>query len=221
MNAARASSSSGLSIRLNAVSLRFQFQWVFRNVSLEFLHGQSYALVGPNGAGKSSLLRILCGHLTPSRGKVIFETAKGHKISADQVYRHISMTGPYMELIEEFSLVEAIRFHRRFQPFTNHLSASDVLELLEFPNHSRHKEIRFFSSGMKQRLKIGLAVLSATDALLIDEPSTNLDDRSIEWYHSLLGTYTGNRLLVVASNVAEDFGECQHRIDIRQMSGVV
>lgn len=206
--------SAGISIRLDSVSMRFRFQWVFRNLSIDFRPGNTYALVGRNGAGKSTLVRILSGHLTPSRGKVLFESSAGHRIPPESVYRHISMTGPYMELIEEFTLVEAIRFHRRFKPFWDPLRDTDVLDLLELPKSSNKKEVRFFSSGMKQRLKLGLAILSQSDALFVDEPSTNLDRNATKWYHQLIHQFAGNRLLVVASNVEEDYSYCQHQIDV-------
>jgi ABC-2 type transport system ATP-binding protein len=200
-------------ISLNAVSVRFRFQWVFKNLNLEFESSQSYALTGPNGAGKSTLLRILCGHLTPSKGTILFSYQQA-KVPPEDVYRYISMTGPYMELIEEFSLVEAIRFHRRFKPFHPSLSDSDVLDLIQLPRNSHHKEIRFFSSGMKQRLKLALAVLSESRVLMVDEPSTNLDQNGIEWYHTLIRQYAGDRLLVVASNVSDDYRFCRNRIEI-------
>lgn len=201
-------------IQLQEVSQRFRFQWVFRKLSLDFRSGSSYAILGPNGAGKSTLLRILCGHLTPSRGRARF-TAAGRELSPEEVFRYISFTGPYMELIEEYTLVEAIRFHRRFKPFQHELSESDVLELTRLPRSSRDKEVRFFSSGMKQRLKLSLAILSESKALLLDEPSTNLDRKAVAWYHDLIRQYAGERLLVVASNVEEDYAFCDEYVEVK------
>jgi ABC-type multidrug transport system ATPase subunit len=201
-----------MTIRLEQVAKRYRMEWVFRKLDYEFLPGKSYALLGPNGSGKSTLLKVLSGFLTPSRGKVFFEE-DGKPVASEDLYRRISLAAPYAELIEEFTLLEAIRFHQRFKPFIKGYDHQAALDLLPF-GAQQNKQIRYFSSGMKQRLKLALAFCSDTPVVLLDEPTTNLDTQGQEWYHQLVARFAAGRLLIVASNVEEDVAFCEGRVEI-------
>lgn len=201
-----------MTIRLEKAAKRYRMEWVFRNLDYTFEAGGRYALLGPNGSGKSTLLKVLSGFLSPSRGKVSFLEA-GKPIPSENLYRQVSLAAPYVELIEEFTLEEAVLFHQRFKPFLSGFTASDLLGLLPY-GHQKHKEIRYFSSGMKQRLKLALAFCSDASVILLDEPSTNLDAQGQEWYHGLVAQFAGNRLIVVASNVEEDVAFCEESVQI-------
>ncbi|PHN08321.1 ABC transporter ATP-binding protein [Flavilitoribacter nigricans] len=203
-----------MKIELEKVAKRYRREWILRKVDLTIEAGKRYAIEGPNGSGKSTLLRILSGHLTPSKGK-IRHLVDGQVIDPDQVYRHLSYAAPYIELIEELTLAEALRFHRRFKEFLPGLDDEVILELLSLPGNSS-KLVRHFSSGMKQRLKLALALCSDTSFLLLDEPTTNLDQQGIDWYLQLVERFAGDRTVVVASNVAVDFGFCEERFSVLQ-----
>ncbi len=203
-----------MQIELQKLGKRYRFEWVFRGLDYNFLPQSSYALVGHNGSGKSTLLQILSGYLSPSIGKIRF-SLHGQAIEIGDVYRHISLCTPYLELPEELSLEEAIRFHSQFKPFKNNLSIPGLLDILSLPNSARRKEIRFFSSGMKQRLKLALAFMSDTSVLLLDEPSITLDSKGLLWYRQLLQEEAlGQRLCIIASNISADFEGCEHTLDI-------
>ena len=203
-----------MKVELQQVAKRFRLEWVLRDVNLAVEAPSRYAVTGPNGAGKSTLLRMLAGHLTPSRGKVHF--SKGQQnLEIQQVYRELSYAAPYIEVIEEFTLLESINFHRQFKPFYNDLSAKDLISLLGF-QRAAHKPVRHFSSGMKQRLKLALAICADSPLLLLDEPTTNLDNQGAAWYRELIETFGRQRLIIVASNVETDYSYCGTEIDIRQ-----
>ena len=201
-----------MKIELEQAGKRYRTEWVLRGIDLCLLPGRRYAVTGPNGSGKSTLLRLLSGHLTPSRGAVRF-SYEGRAVPVSEVYRHLAYAAPYIELIEEFTLQEALQFHRRFQPYLPGLSDEAMLDLLAFPR-ARHKPVRHFSSGMKQRLKLALALGSDTSLLLLDEPTTNLDRQGVEWYRALVDRFAGERLVVVASNVEVDYEFCEEGVDI-------
>ena len=211
-------------IELNALGKRFRYEWIFKNLSHTFENGKSYAVLGPNGSGKSTLMKILSGHLTPSAGHITFYN-HDKKTDGDAVYPLISYAAPYIDLIEELTLSEIIAFHSRFKPLSKKLSGSNstakttaLIDLLGFQK-SKNKEIRFFSSGMKQRLKLALAVCSETPILLLDEPTTNLDAQGVAWYQNLVKDYvldisTQQRLVIVASNIEHDYLFCDEKLDI-------
>lgn len=201
-------------IELAGVGKRFRWEWIFRNVNLDLRAGAPYAVTGPNGTGKSTLLRLISGHLTPSKGKISF-SYNNNPVEVGKVFRLTAYAAPYIELIEEFTLVESIRFHQKFQPLMDNLDSRRLLERLGFPASASQKQLRHFSSGMKQRLKLALAICARTPVLLLDEPSTNLDAQGIHWYHQLMADYARpDRLVVVASNVEIDFVFSEQRINI-------
>ncbi|MFN0015288.1 MAG: ATP-binding cassette domain-containing protein [Saprospiraceae bacterium] len=201
-----------MTIQLTDAGKRFRFDWIFRGLHYRFQSGGRYALVGPNGSGKSTLMKVLSGHLSLSRGNIVFEE-NGKALDSDVVYRRMSYAAPYIELIEELTLGEAVQFHARLRPLLPGLSAETMYELLGLPR-TRNKELRFFSSGMKQRVKLALAICTDAPVLLLDEPTTNLDQNTVRWFKNLLETYIGERLLVIASNDPGDLELCREEVNI-------
>jgi ABC-type multidrug transport system ATPase subunit len=202
-----------MEIILTKLAKRFSYDWIFKNVDFRFENGQRYAILGPNGSGKSTLMKVLSGHLSPSKGEIVF-MKNDKNIDIDDVYKNIAYSAPYIELIEEFTLQEAILLQQRFKPFLQNLNVNDLVKILGFEK-SIDKEIRFFSSGMKQRLKLALSICADTPLLLLDEPTTNLDEQGAAWYRDLLQKYGENRTVIVATNVVEDYAfYCQNVIKI-------
>ncbi len=195
---------------------RFNRDWIFRHLSYEFNSGQSYAITGPNGSGKSTLLQVIGGAVAPSEGK--FEYASGHPatvIPPEEVYKHISLAAPYLDLIEEMTLLEFLDFHRTFKPFLPGVDSRKIISILGL-DHASGKQIRYFSSGMKQRVKLAQAIFSATPLLLLDEPCTNLDADGIALYQGLIRDYCGDRLVIVSSNDPQEYSFCNHVFDIKK-----
>jgi ABC-type multidrug transport system ATPase subunit len=201
-------------IQLEKIGKRFRYEWIFRNINTTFEQGRRYAILGPNGVGKSTLMKILSGHLTPSEGKMTVQF-DNKILDADAIYRHVSYAAPYIELIEEFTLTEAIDFHIKFHPLSKSLKINDLIDVLGFQK-SKDKEVRYFSSGMRQRLKLALAICSESPILLLDEPTTNLDVQGVEWYRTLMRQHTegSSRLVVVASNAEHDYDFCDATMNI-------
>lgn len=201
-----------MKIQLENLGKRFRYDWIFRGLNYQFSSEKRYAILGSNGSGKSTLMKVVSGHLSPSKGQVVFESG-GATINPDVIYKYVSYAAPYIDLIEEFTLEEAINFHRNLKPLLPGLGMEQILEILALPK-ARQKEIRHFSSGMKQRLKLILALASNTPLLLLDEPSTNLDLQGIEWYKGLIEKYAANRLTIIASNDPHDLDICTEHLNI-------
>lgn len=202
-----------MDIRLKQLSKRYKFEWIFRDLDYEFKANNAYAILGPNGSGKSTLLKVLSGYSTPSKGKIEFLGDDGQPLDKDKTYLQLSYAAPYIQLIEEYTLIEMLNFHNRFKAFQQNLTPDQLIERLNFST-SKHKEIKYFSSGMKQRLKLVLALCSDTNFLLLDEPTTNLDAEGVEWYQGLIKDFTANRLVIVASNVEHDYHFCTQQLNI-------
>lgn len=201
-----------MEITLENVGRRFNREWIFKHINYTFRSGKSYAILGINGSGKSTLLQILSGSLSPSQGDISYHLANG-QLEIDDIFRQVSIAAPYLELIEEFSLAEAIGFHFQFKKPLGNISMQELIELLGMEK-SQHKQIKYFSSGMKQRVKLALAFLSDTPLLFLDEPCSNLDNQGIEWYLQLVKTYTKDRLVIVCSNQEVEYSFCESQLRI-------
>jgi len=202
-----------MEILFSKVGRRYKFDWIFKDIDFKFNSGKIYALKGPNGSGKSTFLKILSGQLSPSSGNVTYND-NGKNIETALVYQKVSFAGPYIDLIEELNLDELIDFHFKFKKPVQGIAQSEIINLIGL-KHAAKKEIQFYSSGMKQRVKLGLSILSDSAILLLDEPATNLDQEGQDWFKDLLAKHCKERLVIVASNEASDFALCTDSIDIR------
>jgi len=200
-------------IVLENTAKRYIKEWVFRDLTYSFKSNNAYVLLGSNGSGKSTLLQVVSSYLSPSKGKVQYFN---DEVLLDNllIYKQISLATPYMELPEEFTLSEVIDFHLKFKSFRSNISKEEFIEICYLEN-ARDKIVSNFSSGMKQRLKLALAILSDTDGLFLDEPTSNLDKKGIMWYKQLIETNINDRIVVVCSNHIEDeYFFCNEQIQI-------
>ncbi len=204
--------SSQIQITLQDAGRRFNRDWIFKGIDYTFSSGNSYAVLGPNGSGKSTLLQLLNGSLSPSAGKVTF-TENNQPLDVEKVFQHISLAAPYLELIEDFSLTEVIDFHFQFKPYITGMGRTELVDLLGMKS-SRHKLVKYFSSGMKQRLKLALAFCSDTNVLMLDEPTSNLDKQGSNWYLELVEQLASNRLIIVGSNQEHEYSFCRNQLII-------
>ncbi|MBL7870730.1 MAG: ATP-binding cassette domain-containing protein [Cyclobacteriaceae bacterium] len=194
------------------LSKRFNREWIFKDLTFQFSSPNSYAIVGPNGSGKSTLMQVLWGQMLPSLGNVVYEK-DGKEIPLDEIFRHISIATPYMDLIDEFTLTEMINFHFKFKKARNHKTTEELIEIFELPR-AKDKAIANFSSGMRQRLKLGLALYAQADLLFLDEPTTNFDNKSIEWYITHRDQLPAETLVFIASNQEHEYPQDAQKIDI-------
>jgi len=186
-------------------------EWIFRGFDYEFEAGKKYAITGRNGSGKSTLLKILATTVPSSTGSLSFWNLQDEKIPQEHLFKHMTFMAPYMELIEEFSLKEFIRFYIKFKPLT--LTNHEFIDELNFAN-AQNKQIRFFSSGMKQRLQLGLALFTKSDIVFLDEPTSNLDKPTTEWYRNTVTNTVKDRLLIVSSNQKIEYDFCDEIISM-------
>lgn len=191
-----------MTITASGLGKRFNREWIFCGLDQQFETGNTYAITGPNGSGKSTLMQVLWGQVPASEGKIEYRL-NTTIISEEKIQKHIAIATPYMDLIEEFTLEEQIDFHFKFKKPVIGLGRSDVICKMQLA-HASKKQINQFSSGMKQRLKLGLAMFSESKVLFLDEPTTNLDQASTNWYMENLMEINGKKLIFIATNQSSD-----------------
>lgn len=201
-----------MQIQLSDAGKKFNREWIFRGINFTFESGVSYAITGPNGSGKSTLLQAIAGSMQLAAGSIKW-VENNQSIAPEKIYTRLSMAAPYLELIEEMTATELISFHASFKPLIPGISIAHILQLIGLEK-AMNKQIRYYSSGMKQRVKLAQAIFSDSPLLLLDEPCTNLDSAGYDLYHSLISTYCGNKTIIVSSNDQHEFSFCKKSISI-------
>lgn len=197
-----------MKIKLTNVGKRFNREWIFRHLNYEFISSKSYAVTGPNGSGKSTLLQVTGASSTLSEGNIIYEDIK-----PENIYKHISIAAPYLELVEEMTLIEFYTFHSSLKKWLPGITIKKIVSIIGLEK-AAEKQIRYFSSGMKQRVKLAQAIFSDVAAVLLDEPTTNLDEEGIFLYKNLVKDYCKKRLLIISSNDKQEYDFCDEIIRV-------
>jgi ABC-type multidrug transport system ATPase subunit len=211
-----------MTISLSDAGKRFNRDWIFRHFNYTFESGKSYAIIGPNGSGKSTLLQALSGGMMLNEGSIEFGVQSSESgvssstiISTEKIYNHVSICAPYLEVIEEMTLKEFLEFHQGFKPFLSGITPDSIITTLGLEK-AINKQIRYYSSGMKQRVKMAQCIFSDTAIVLLDEPCTNLDTEGIALYHRLINDYSKDRLVVVSSNDEVEYRFCGEKINMSE-----
>ena len=206
-----------LILSVQKLGKRFNRHWIFRGIDKEFTSGKAYAITGSNGSGKSTLLQVLAGAMQHSEGTINIIDFKisedGKAVLPENHYQHISLATPYLELIEELTLQEFLRFHFSYKPIVSGQTIKRIIDYIGL-QAAANQQIRYYSSGMKQRVKLAQAIFSDTQIVLLDEPTTNLDTAGINLYHELVQQFCKNRLLIVCSNDENEISFCDERLDM-------
>jgi ABC-type multidrug transport system ATPase subunit len=199
-----------MQITLTNTGKRYNREWIFRHFDHNFIAGKKYALTGINGSGKSTLLQIIAGSLTHNEGTVVM-TNENTMIAEENCHQYLSIAAPYLELVEEMTAKEFLAFHTLLKPLI--LQPEEILDIIHLKK-AANKQIRYYSSGMKQRLKLAQAFFCATPVLLLDEPTTNLDAEGVALYHNLIDQYTTGKLVIISSNDLQEYNFCEEVIEI-------
>ena len=195
-----------MKIIATGIHKKFRQEWVFKALNYTFESGKSYAIIGQNGAGKSTLLKTLAQYSLPNKGKVEFEGI------TEDVNKQISFAAPYSELIEEFTLPELLNFLIQIDFLTARWDFEAFSSFIDL-RPSETKYIKNFSSGMRQKVKLGIALAADRPILCLDEPTSNLDETAKNWFYSALESQR-HKLILIASNEQAEINLCTDQLAI-------
>ena len=201
-----------MQITLSDIGKKFNRQWVFKGINLEISSQQSLALVGNNGSGKSTLIQIIFNFQTYSKGSINYWLNQ-KLLTEEELVGKIAFAAPYLELFEDFTLIEMLQFHFKLIPKQADISLEEMISNGGLGGQE-NKAVKYFSSGMKQRLKLLMAVYADTPLLLLDEPCSNLDNQGIEWYRNLVQTQLKKRTIIIASNQLFEYDFCDSTLSV-------
>lgn len=191
----------------------FNQKMVFQDLTFEVRTGSRFAITGSNGSGKSTLLKILSGAVIASSGEIKY-ALKDQIIAEDKVYRYVHFVAPYNTVIEELTLRELFQLHQKLGLLTAYTSVNEWLGNLEYP-FNPDQQIKMYSSGMKQRIKLGLTLLDDRPLILLDEPGSNLDVQGKNWLFSRLAKLSSDQTLIIASNEPSEISYCTQSIEMK------
>lgn len=202
-----------IQINIESAGKKFHRDWIFRGLNFEIAGSEKVAIRGNNGSGKSTLLQIIAGFQSLSSGRITY-TNTNEVVHPAERYRYISYAAPYLELPEHYDLDELLSFQSNFKVFLPTLSPAEAKAIISLKG-TDSKRISHFSSGMKQRVKLALAILSSAPVLLLDEPLSNLDRDGAAWFSRVLPVYAANKTVVICSNFIEAETEfCLKKLDL-------
>lgn len=200
-----------MQIELVNIEKKFNNELLFSKVNHLFQSPSKTALLGINGSGKSTLLQIISGYLSPSRGEIKY-VLNGQSLPKEEIFNHVSICAPYLDLIEEMTLIEFFEYHFAFKKRV--MNINDIIGYIGLES-SKNKLIEKYSSGMKQRVKLAQAFFSESPLLLLDEPCTNLDEDGFALFDKLMNDFTDRRIVIIASNDAAESKHCNEKYYIK------
>jgi ABC-type multidrug transport system, ATPase component len=212
-------SMNRITITATGVAKDFNRRSIFLNISFSLSSPSSLAITGKNGAGKSTLSKILAGLLGSTRGSITY-TLNDKQVDIEEFKHYIGFVSPYLNLYDEFTAMENLQLLSRIRATTqqNEVRMKELLNLVNLWQR-RDDLIGTFSSGMKQRLKYAFALLHNPIVLILDEPTSNLDEEGIEFVQRMVKQQKEEGVLIVATNDKEEAGWCAQEIHVGMPEG--
>jgi heme exporter protein A len=210
---------SEYTLAAESVNKTFGRRLIFKDISFKLNSSTIFGISGPNGSGKSTLVKIIANIISPSSGKLI-HNFNGTEIKPENLHNHIGLVSPYLVLYDEFTAYENLNYFSEIRgiPF-NKGRVDDLLN--KFLLFNRKEDlVKTYSSGMKQRLKFIFALMHSPQLIILDEPTSNLDDEGKEVVYELVKEEGSNNIVIIASNEKTDLSLCNETIDLKNHKGV-
>lgn len=200
---------------LEAISLNKAFgrRLIFEDINFNYNVNGIYGISGYNGSGKSTLVKIIAGIIAPSSGKII-HTDNTKEISPEELHNYIGFVSPYLVLYDEFSAWENLWYFSKIRDVAfNTDKINDLLDKFLLLNR-KDDYVKTYSSGMKQRLKFIFALMHSPKLLILDEPTSNLDNEGKEKVYNILNKEAESSVIIIASNEDSDLELCSSRLQL-------
>src|ERR687887_2053445 len=192
------SRSTGVAIRVEALSKRFGSVQALDRVDLEVPAATIFGLLGPNGAGKTTTIRVLSTILPPDGGRA---EVLGHDVvrEAKAVRERIGLAGQYAAVDGNLTGRENLRLIGRLVHLPRRVIAERAAELLErFElTDAADRPVRTYSGGMRRRIDLAAALMNRPPVLFLDEPTTGLDPYSRNEVWRMVGELVADGTTVV------------------------
>lgn len=208
-------STNQYSIQCESISKNFGRRVIFKNLSFQFNANGIYGISGPNGSGKSTLIKIIAGINSPSTGRINHKDNQ-KEIIPEKLHNYLGFVSPYLVLYEEFSAWENLEQFAKIRDIEFNKGKIELL-LNDFLLFDRKDDlVKTYSSGMKQRMKFIFALMHSPKLILLDEPTSNLDDEGKNTVYKIIKREAEGNIVIVASNEKSDLALCSETIMIEK-----
>ncbi|OGU47475.1 MAG: ABC transporter ATP-binding protein [Ignavibacteria bacterium GWB2_36_8] len=204
---------SEYSLVAESVNKTFGRRLIFRDINFKLNSSTIFGISGPNGSGKSTLVKTIANIISPSSGKLV-HSINGTEIKPEKLHNYIGLVSPYLVLYDEFTAYENLNYFSEIRGISFDKEKVDEL-LNKFLLFNRKDDlVKTYSSGMKQRLKFIFALMHSPQLIILDEPTSNLDDEGKEVVYQLVKEEGSRNVVIVASNEKTDLNLCTNKIDL-------
>jgi ABC-2 type transport system ATP-binding protein len=205
-------------IRIMHVTKTFGNITALNDLNLEIRKGELFGLVGPNGAGKTTAIRIVCGILHPTQGRVL--------INDHDVFENVHIKRIIGYLPEEPNLYTrptAFELLQYFGSLYGNSNPQRIEELLKFVglHHRKDSTVQTFSKGMRQRLAFARALVHDPEILILDEPTMGLDPATAKRVRQFIKTFKGEKTIILCTHYMEEADELCDRVGFLDRGKVV
>lgn len=202
---------SNYSLEVNQLTKYFGRRLIFSNLNFKFIDNGIYGISGPNGSGKSTLVKILAGIIGANKGNVK-HILNGKEIIEENIHNHIGFVSPYLVLYEEFSAEENLMMFAKIRGVKYDRELVHYLFEKFLLMKRKDDFVKTYSSGMKQRLKFIFALMHSPQLIILDEPTSNLDDEGKNSVYELIRERGKKNIVLIASNEKNDLELCTETI---------
>ena len=201
------------SIQVEDLKKIFGRRLIFDKINFSLFSNSIYGITGANGSGKSTLIKIVAGLNSPSAGKIIYKNDE-KEISFENLHNYIGFVSPYLVLYDEFSAWENLNYFANIRDIKFNTEKIEYL-LNQFLLFNRKNDLlKTYSSGMKQRMKFIFALMHSPKLILLDEPTSNLDDEGKESVYKIVEDEGKENIIIIASNEKSDLQLCKEKLKL-------
>lgn len=211
---------SNYSLEVNQLTKYFGRRLIFSNLNFRFTDNGIFGISGPNGSGKSTLVKILAGIIGANKGEVK-HFLDGKEIIQEKIHNHIGFVSPYLVLYEEFSAEENLLMFAKIRGVEYDKSRVDYLFEKFLLLKRKDDLVKTYSSGMKQRLKFIFALMHSPQLIILDEPTSNLDDEGKNSVYEIIQEEGKSNIVLVASNERNDLDQCSQIIFLENYKKII
>ncbi|HSD63245.1 MAG TPA: ABC transporter ATP-binding protein [Ignavibacteriaceae bacterium] len=199
------------SVKAETLGKTFGRRLIFSDLEFEFTGNGIYGISGPNGSGKSTLVKIIAGLISPTKGTVKHILDK-KEIPSEKLHNYIGFVSPYLILYEEFTAWENLNLFSQIRGISFNNELIEYLLKVFLLYDRKNDLVKTYSSGMKQRMKFIFAMMHSPHLLILDEPTSNLDDEGKDSVYRIIKEQGIDRIILIASNDKTDLELCSEKI---------
>lgn len=204
-----------ITIQADNLSKKYNRQLIFKDVSFFSSEKYNLAITGKNGSGKSTLLKIIARLVSATTGKILHFNNE-FQIFEKDLNKYISIVSPYLMLYEELTALEHLKFVSKLKNNSTDVEIENILKKFSIYSCAT-KKVGSYSSGMVQRLRYCIALISKPKILLLDEPTSNLDSEGEELVFDIMqNTKSCGINLIYATNQKSELKFADNEIDLNE-----